>query len=281
MDFGVLAWPTDESPDPVELACAAEGEGLATFYLPDHTHVPASRLSPFPNPPYGELPREYYRFRDPFITLGGIATRTSSIRLGTSVCLVVARDPIVLAKQIATLDLMSGGRVVLGVGAGWNREEMANHGTDPRTRMTLLMERVEAMQRIWTDELASYHGDLVHFDDLYAWPKPVQQPLPVLVGGNGPTVLDRVLRVGTGWFPGHQKDLTALGERIVELRERAATASAPRPRVVVVYAREEFLDAYREMDVDECVFALDPAADAAAATRHITKLARSTAAWRT
>jgi probable F420-dependent oxidoreductase len=279
MDFGVLAWPTDESPDPVELARTAESEGLATFYLPDHTHVPASRLSPFPNPPYGELPREYYRFRDPFITLAGIATRTSRIRLGTSVCLVVARDPIVLAKQVASLDLMSGGRVVLGVGAGWNREEMANHGTDPRTRMKLLTERVEAMQLIWTDDVASYHGDLVRFDDMYAWPKPVQRPLPVLVGGNGPTVLDRVLRVGTGWFPGHQRDLAALGDRITELRERAAAAGAPRPRVVVVYAREAFLDAYHQMSVDECVFTLDPNADAAATARHIRHLARTTTAW--
>jgi probable F420-dependent oxidoreductase len=273
VDFGVLVMPTDEGPNPVALAQTAEGAGLATFYLPDHTHVPASRLSPFPNPPYGDLPREYYRFRDPFVTLAGIATRTASIRLGTSVCLVVARDPIVLAKQVATLDLMSGGRVVLGVGAGWNREEMANHGTDPRTRMTLLTERVEAMQCIWENEVARYRGSFVQFDDLYAWPKPVQRPLPVLVGGNGPTVLDRVLRFGTGWFPGHQKDLAGLAARIDELRDRAATLGRLRPRVVVVYAKEACLDTYRDIGVDECVFAVDPNASTVDAVRRIEHVA--------
>lgn len=268
-----MIMPTDDGPDPVELARIAEDAGIDTFYVPDHTHVPASRLSPFPNPPYGELPREYYRFRDPFITLAGIATTTSRIRLGTSVALVVARDPIVLAKQVASLDLMSDGRVVLGVGAGWNREEMANHGTDPRTRMTLLNERVEAMQRIWEDEIARYHGKLVRFDELYSWPKPVQRPLPVLVGGNGPTVLDRVLRIGTGWFPGHQKDVEGLAARIIELRSRAAEMGKPRPRVVVVYAKETFVETYSEIGIDECVFAVDPNASAAEAADRIKQVA--------
>lgn len=257
MDFGVCFMPTDEGPDPLEVAVRAEDLGFESVFLPDHTHVPASRLSPFPHPPYGELPREYYRFRDPFVTLAGIAAVTSRIKLGTSVALVVERDPIVLAKQVATLDLMSDGRVLLGVGAGWNREEMANHGTDPRTRMALLGERVRAMQEIWSNDKAEFHGQFVDFDPIYSWPKPVQRPWPpVIVGGNGPTVLDRVLAYGDGWFPGHQRDLTALGERITELQDRAAGAGRLSVPVTIALARIEHLARYAEIGASRCTFAL-------------------------
>ncbi len=257
MDFGILVMPTDEGPDPLELAARAEDLGLESIFLPDHTHVPASRRTPFPNPPYGELPREYHRFRDPLVTLAGMAAVTSTIRLGTCVCLVVERDPILMAKEVATLDLMSGGRVLLGVGAGWNREEMENHGTDPRTRMALLGERVRAMKEIWTHEQAEFHGRFVDFDPIYSWPKPVQTPWPpVIVGGNGPTVLDRVVEYGDGWFPGHQRDLTALGDRIAELRVRAADAGRPPIPVTIALARLEHLDRYAEIGAARCVFAV-------------------------
>lgn len=277
----MLLMPTDEGPDPVLLARQVEDAGLDSVFLPDHTHVPASRLSPFPSPPYGELPREYYRFHDPFVTLGAIASATSRIKLGTSVSLVVERDPILMAKVVATLDLLSGGRVLLGVGAGWNREEMANHGTDPRTRMRLLGERVEAMRRIWEDELAEYHGDFVDFDPIYAWPKPKQRPLPVLVGGNGPGALDRVLSYGDGWIPGAQKDLGALEARIRELRERAAELGRPRPYVTLVYTRPERIDTYLAMEVDHCVLAVDPNASTATAVERIQEIADAVAPYRT
>jgi probable F420-dependent oxidoreductase len=275
MDLGLLLMPTDEGPDPLELAKYAEERGLDSVFLPDHTHVPASRLSPFPSPPYGDLPREYYRFRDPFVTLAGIAAVTERLILGTSVSLVVARDPFVMAKQVATLDHMSGGRVVLGVGAGWNREEMLNHGTDPTKRMGLMRDRVLAMRRIWEDEQAEYHGAHVDFDPVFAWPKPLQQPLPLLVGGNGPTVLDRVLEYGDGWIPGAQKDLDALEQRITELRRRAAELGRPRPTVTLVYTRVERLDRYAAMGVDHCVVAIHPQAPLAAARERIQQIAET------
>jgi probable F420-dependent oxidoreductase len=254
---GVATLMPDDGIDPLVLARAAEEHGFESLFCPDHTHIPASRESPFPHPPYGDLPREYYRTRDPFITLAGIAAVTTRLKLGTSVCLVVEREPIVLAKQVATLDLMSKGRVLFGVGAGWNREEMRNLGTDPRTRMALLRERVEAMKAIWTSEQATYHGRFVDFDAIYSWPKPVQRPHPpVIVGGNGPTVIDRILAFGDGWMPGHQRDLAALGARIDELHERAAAAGREPIEITLFYARPSYLETYAEIGVDRCVFVL-------------------------
>jgi probable F420-dependent oxidoreductase len=257
MQFGIATLMTDDGIDPLELARSAEHHGFESLFCPDHTHVPAKRETPWPHPPYGDLPREYYRIRDPFVTLASIASVTTTLRLGTSVCLVVEREPIVLAKQVATLDLISQGRVLLGVGAGWNREEMRNHGTDPRTRMGLLHERVEAMKAIWTQEQAEYHGRFVDFDPIFSWPKPVQRPHPpVIVGGNGPTVIDRILAFGDGWIPGHQRDLAALGARIDELQGRAAAAGRDPIPVTLFYARPELLDRYQEIGVARCVFVL-------------------------
>jgi probable F420-dependent oxidoreductase len=259
MQFGIATLMPDDGIDPLELARAAEHHGFESLFCPDHTHVPASRETPWPHPPYGELPREYYRIRDPFVTLASVAAVTSTLKLGTSVCLVVERDPIVLAKQVATLDLVSKGRVLLGVGAGWNREEMSNHGTDPRTRMALLGERVEAMKAIWTQEQAEYHGRFVDFDPIFSWPKPVQSPHPpVIVGGNGPTVLDRILAFGDGWIPGHQRDLGGLDARIEELEDRAAAAGRGPIPITLFYARLDSLERYAEIGVSRCVFVLSP-----------------------
>ncbi len=280
MKFGLLLMPTDEGPNPVELSRRAEDWGLDSVFLPDHTHVPASRLSPFPHPPYGELPREYYRFHDPFTTLAAISSATSRLNLGTSVSVIVERDPILTAKVVATLDHLSGGRVLLGVGVGWNREEMMNHGTDPRTRTRLLGERVKAMRRIWEDDLAEFHGEFVDFDPIYSWPKPAQRPLPVLIGGNGPTVLDRVLDYGDGWIPGVQKDMPALAERIRELRTRAADLGKPRPYVTLVYGRIERFEQYAEMDVDHIVVGVNPQAPNEAALDKIHRVAEAARAFR-
>src|SRR6266540_3198343 len=186
---------TDETIAPVELGRAAEDAGFEALFVPEHTHIPASRESPWPGG--DELPREYSHTLDPFVSLSAIAATTERLRLGTGIALIVERDPIALAHEAASLDHVSGGRFELGIGAGWNREEMRNHGTDPATRFRLLRERVLAMRAIWTEDEAEFHGRLVDFDTLRSWPKPAQRPgPPVLVGGNHPRNLDRVLRWG-------------------------------------------------------------------------------------
>jgi probable F420-dependent oxidoreductase len=259
MELAIGMVATDDGVDPREVARTAESAGFEALFLADHTHIPVSLETPYPMPPYGDLPREYFRVCDPLVTLAAIASVTTTLRLGTGICLVVERDPIILAKQVATLDVLSGGRVLFGVGAGWNREEMRNHGTDFGTRMQLMRERVEAIKTIWTSDEAEYHGRFVDFDPIFSWPKPAQQPHPpVLVGGNGTKVLDRVLAFGDGWLPGHQRDLAALGARIDELQERAAEAGrAPIP-VSIFVARPESLEAYAEMGVERAVFLVRP-----------------------
>ncbi len=192
MEFGVGYFPTGDGVSPGEIARLAEQRGFESLFFAEHTHIPASRESPFPGG--GELPRKYANTYDPFVALSASAAATSSLRVGTGICLVVERDPIVTAKEVASIDHISGGRFEFGVGAGWNREEMSNHGTDPRTRMRLMAERIEAMKAIWTEDEASYKGRFVEFERIWSWPKPLQRPHPpILVGGNGPTVLDRVL----------------------------------------------------------------------------------------
>jgi probable F420-dependent oxidoreductase len=219
MDVGLVIFPTGDGIRPDELALAAEHGGYESLFFTEHTHIPTSRESPYPGG--GELPDKYRSTHDPFVALAFAAAATTKLKVGTAVCLVVEHDPIVLAKSVASLDVLSGGRVVFGVGAGWNKEEMRNHGTDPDTRHRLMRERVEAMQAIWEGEEAAYHGRLVDFDPIWQWPKPLQKPRPpVLIGGNGPKVLDRVLAYGDGWMP-NMKDLGELARRIAELRERA------------------------------------------------------------
>jgi probable F420-dependent oxidoreductase len=200
MHLGLLIFPTDMTPGPAEMARMAEDRGFESIWYPEHTHIPASRETPYPAG--GDLPEEYRRILDPFVALAAAAAATSTIKLGTGICLVVERDPIVLAKEVASLDLVSGGRVLFGVGAGWNIEEMRNHGTDPATRFTLMRERIEAMKLMWTEEEASYHGRFVDFDRVWSWPKPVQPGgPPIFVGGMGPKAHDRVLAYGDAWLP--------------------------------------------------------------------------------
>jgi probable F420-dependent oxidoreductase len=274
--LGVATVLTDDGVDPLELARAVEAHGFECLLLADHTHIPASRESPYPHPPFGELPRRYYRIRDPLVTLAAMGTVTSTLKLGTGICLVGERDPIVLAKQVATLDQLTAGRVLLGVGAGWNREEMRNHGVDPDQRWGVVRERVEAMKRIWTEEQAEYHGRYVDFDPLFSWPKPVQKPYPpVLVGGSGKTVLDRVLAYGDGWMPGHQRDLAALAARIDELQERAASAGRDPIPVTIFSANPARLETYAEMGVSRCVF-LVPTDDSDAALDELAERALAT-----
>ena len=174
MKFGVYMFPTDYAIDPVSLGRAVEGHGFESLFVPEHTHIPASRRSPFPGG--GELPKEYSHTLDPFVALGAVAAATERLMLGTGICLVIERDPITLAKEVASLDFISGGRVLFGIGGGWNREEMENHGTDPSRRWKVLRERIEAMQQIWTEEAAEYHGEFVDFDPIWQCPSPSRSP---------------------------------------------------------------------------------------------------------
>jgi len=200
MHLGVLIFPTDETPDPAVLARMVEERGFESIWYPEHTHIPASRETPYPAG--GELPREYARTLDPFVALSAAAAATSTLKIGTGICLVVEHDPIVLAKAVASLDQISGGRFLFGVGAGWNVEEMRNHGTDPATRFRLLRERIEAMKVIWAEDEASYDGEFVKFERIWSWPKPVQQPHPpIYLGGMGPRAHERVLAYGDAWLP--------------------------------------------------------------------------------
>jgi probable F420-dependent oxidoreductase len=219
MDFGVAIFPTEDVQDPAELGRMAEQRGFECLLFPEHTHIPASRESPYPAG--GELPPEYSRTYDPFVALSAVATATERIRLGTGICLVIERDPIITAKEVASIDALSGGRFLFGIGAGWNHEEMRNHGTDPSRRFGIMRERVEAMKAIWTEEEASYSGRYVDFERIWCWPKPAQKPNPpILVGGNGKQVLQRVVRYGDEWLPNRVRD-EDLAARVAELQRLA------------------------------------------------------------
>jgi probable F420-dependent oxidoreductase len=255
MDTGVAIFPTPDAIAPAEVARLAEERGHESLFFPEHTHIPASRQSPWPAG--GELPRRYARTFDLFVAVTAAVTVTSRLRVGSGICLLVERDPITTAKEVASVDYLSGGRFEFGVGAGWNREEMANHGTDPRQRMAILRERVEAMKEIWTSEEASYSGEHVTFERIWSWPKPVQRPHPpVLVGGNGPGVLDRVLSFGDAWFPNHDQRGGIVG-RAAELRSRA-----DRPvelMVMSVPADAKVLETYAEAGFRRAVYWLPSA----------------------
>jgi probable F420-dependent oxidoreductase len=220
VERGLALFPTEYSVQPGDIARLAEERGFDQLLFTEHTHIPASRETPWPGG--AELPPEYSRVYDPFIALSFAAAATERLRIGTGVCLVNQHHPIALAKIVASLDRLSGGRFIFGVGAGWNREEMANHGIDPQRRFSSMRERVEAMRAIWTSDEAEYHGEHVDFAPIWSWPKPLQDPHPpVVLGGVGPKVIDRVLRYADEWMPNRIESPEWLKERIDELRERA------------------------------------------------------------
>ncbi|MCY4014571.1 MAG: LLM class F420-dependent oxidoreductase [Gammaproteobacteria bacterium] len=198
--FGVHMFPTDYSIGPVEVAKAAEERGFDSLFFPEHTHIPASRATPFPGG--GDLPKDYWHAHDPFVALAAAAAVTERLLLGTGICLVIERDPITLAKEIASLDTISNGRTILGIGAGWNREEMENHGADYRHRWAITREKVLAMREIWNNDTAEFHGDWVDFDPIWSYPKPVQAGgPPIWIGANSRWVFDRIAEYADGWLP--------------------------------------------------------------------------------
>jgi probable F420-dependent oxidoreductase len=200
MHFGLTIFPTDYSIQPADLAMEAEARGFETLWLPEHTHIPTSRKSPWPGG--AELPKYYYDTYDPFLSLAAAAAVTKKIKLATGICLVVERDPIHTAKEVSTIDRLSGGRFIFGIGGGWNAEEMASHGTAFATRFKLMRERIEAMKTIWSQPKAKFSSEFVNFDEMMQWPKPVQKPHPpIVVGGGFPHAAKRAIAYGDGWIP--------------------------------------------------------------------------------
>jgi probable F420-dependent oxidoreductase len=279
MELGLAILLTDYSIQPARLGSLAEERGFESLFLAEHTHIPVSRETPYPGG--DELPREYSHTVDPFVGLAAAASVTARLKLGTGICLVIERDPIVTAKEVATLDHVSGGRFLFGVGAGWNKEEMRNHGTDPATRWRVMRERVEAMKAIWTQDEAEYHGRYVDFDPIWSWPKPVQKPHPpVLVGGVGDKVLDRVVAYGDGWIPNRVKTPEELGERIAELQRRAEAAGRERIPVTVFGAKPEqrLLERLEAAGVTRSLFYVRPE-EPGEVERQVDELAKVAAEW--
>ncbi|MEZ5596278.1 MAG: LLM class F420-dependent oxidoreductase [Pseudomonadales bacterium] len=268
--FGALIFPTTYSVQPASLARALEARGFESLFLPEHTHIPASRQSPWPGG--RELPREYWHTYDPYIALATAASVTTSLKLGTGITLMTEHDPIVLAKQVASLDVLSGGRVLLGIGAGWNAEEMANHGVAFSDRWKVTRERVEAMRAIWTHDAPEYHGQFVDFDPLWSFPKPVQAGGPkILLGASSRWVPDRIAAWCDGWFPIHQDPARAKAQGAVdypafigEVRRawrQGGRSGEPDFTIFGVGTNPARLDALIGMGFNRVVFAL-PSADA-------------------
>jgi probable F420-dependent oxidoreductase len=243
MHVGCVIFPTAYAIRVDELARALEARGFESLFVTEHTHIPASRRTPFPAG--GPLPREYAHTLDPFVALTAAAAVTTRLRLGTAVCLVPQHDPIVAAKAVASLDLLSEGRVLFGVGAGWNAEEMEDHGTAFATRYRVMRERVLAMKAIWTQEEAAFQGEFVRFEPIWSYPKPVQRPHPpILFGGETAHTLARVVALGDGWIPRARAGEAAILAGLADLRARAARAGRDaRELSVTVFAAPPEADA--------------------------------------
>ena len=246
MDFGASMFFTDYSMTPAELGRALEARGFESVWAPEHSHIPSSRLS---QPASGdELGKQYYDVMDPFVTLTAAAAATRTLKVATGVCLVIQRDTIQTAKLVATIDQVSGGRFLFGIGAGWNQEEMADHGTVFKTRFKRMREQIEAMRAIWTQSEPEYHGEIVDFPKMRTWPKPVQKPHPpVIVGGAFPHSARRAVRYGDGWIPNASRPGYAdVTEFLPQFRQMAADAGRdPAAVPVTIFGAPENLDRLR------------------------------------
>jgi probable F420-dependent oxidoreductase len=261
MHFGVFYFPTDYGIDVGELARAVEDRGLESLFFCEHTHIPVSRRSPFPGG--GELPKRYVHTHDPFVALSFAAAATKRIKLGTGICLVPQHDPIVTAKSVASLDQLSGGRIVFAMGGGWNVEEMENHGARYDTRFKLLRERALAMKEMWTKEEAEFHGEFVNFDKIWVYPKPKQKPHPpILLGGETDHTLKRVVEFCDGWFPRARGGFEP--KSATERLKKAAAAAKRDPKTLAITVFAAPMDAaalgpYREHGIDRVLFAVPDA----------------------
>src|SRR5262245_4727481 len=261
MHFGAAIFPTDYAIRPDELARELEARGFESVWFPEHTHIPASRRTPYPAGT--DLPKEYWHTLDPFVALTSAAAATKKLRVATGICLVIERDTITMAKEVASLDWISDGRAIFGIGGGWNAEEMENHGTVYKTRWRKLREQILAMKETWTKEEAEFHGDFANFDKIWSYPKPIQKPYPpVLMGGDGATTFDRVIEFCDGWLPlGYR--LTNLDERIRDLRQRAEQAGRdPNTISVSVFGAKPdraTLDEFASAGAERAIFMLPPA----------------------
>src|SRR5271154_12713 len=266
MEFGASMFFTDYSMRPDALAKALEARGFDSLWAPEHSHIPLSRESPFPGG--GDVPKRYFDVMDPFVSLTAAAMATTKLKIATGICLVVQRDPIQTAKLVASIDQISGGRFLFGIGAGWNAEEMANHGTAFKTRFALMRERIEAMKAIWTQSKPEYHGQFVEFGPMMTWPKPVQKPHPqILVGGNFPHGARRALAFGDGWMPlAAMPSYDDAAEFLPRFRQMAAEAGRDPASVPVQFNNvpedADRLAPYRDLGIVRVVVGL-PSAPAA------------------
>jgi probable F420-dependent oxidoreductase len=254
MKFGISTFVTDEGIRPDMLGKAMEERGFDSLFLAEHSHVPVNRVSQYPGG--GDLPRQYYRTLDPFVALTAVGAATKNLILGTGIALLIQRDLIHTAKEVASLDLLSEGRMAFGVGVGWNREEMSNHGTDPRTRGALIDEQLEALKTIWTQEEAEFHGKHVNFDPIFAWPKPVQKPHPpIYIGGESKAALERLAKFGDAWLP---RGGTPPAE-MRRVREWLVEKGRPDVPFTVFGAGDDRkeLTSYQEAGVDRVAFLLE------------------------
>jgi probable F420-dependent oxidoreductase len=262
MQFGAAMFFTDYSMGAGDLARALEARGFESVWAPEHSHIPTSRRSPYQAG--GELPKQYYEVMDPFVSLSAAAAVTRTIKLGTGVCLVIQRDTIQTAKSVASLDQVSGGRFLFGIGGGWNAEEMEDHGTEFKTRFKKMREQIEAMKQIWTRDAAEYHGDLVEFGPMAAWPKPVQKPHPpVIVGGAFPHSARRALRYGDGWIPNASRQQYAdVTDFLPQFRQMAAEMGRDIVEVPVTIwgATEDYerLRRYQDQGIARVIVSLPP-----------------------
>ncbi len=262
MKFGASMFFTDYAIAPGELAAALEQRGFDSVWAPEHSHIPLSRRTPFPGG--GDLPKKYYDAMDPFVALAAAAATTKTLMLGTGVCLVAQRDPIQTAKLVASIDQVSGGRFLFGIGNGWNQDEMENHGTEFVTRHKRARENIEAMQQIWTRDVAEYHGELVDFGPMNAWPKPVQKPHPpIYVGGAFPYSARRAIRYANGWLPqaARRGSYRQIADMIPEFHRMAEEAGRdPRSIAITVWHSRKDADLikrYQDLGVERVVFPLE------------------------
>ncbi|GIT69278.1 MAG: LLM class F420-dependent oxidoreductase [Chloroflexota bacterium] len=278
MKYGAMMFSTDYSIRPDDLAKMLEERGFESMWVPEHTHIPANRQSAWPGG--GELPKDYWHTYDPFVALTAAAAVTNEIKLGTGICLMIERDPITTAKEIASLDLISNGRFIFGIGGGWNSEEMEDHGTDFRTRWRLLRENILAMKQIWTADEAEFHGEYVNFDKMWAYPKPLQKPHPpILMGGDGPTTFDRVVEYCDGWMPIGSRNSggPSLSEKIALLKRQASEAGRDPESLDItsfgVRPDPELVARLEESGVNRIIFTL-PSEERAQVTPLIDECAR-------